>query len=161
MKVHNIITQQVWLKMTMRSMYSQDDAAPLQLPAKTTTTVSYHIIGTDMESKNVVVTVIHLPSKYRLRRLKNSCLHWLFGPNRINIWTDVLVFEKKENEPTRNYYQEIRSQATLVGGKKCSYHYAIFAGCNYNTVKVLVGGYVKSSLVEDLFELREVTVISL
>ena len=100
MKVHNIITQQVWLKMTMRSMYSQDDAAPLQLPAKTTTTVSYHIIGTQMESKNVVVTVIHLPSKYRLRRLKNSCLHWLFAPNRVNIWTDVLVFEKKENEPT-------------------------------------------------------------
>ena len=75
MKVNNIITQQVWLKMTMRSMYSQDDAAPLQLPAKTTTTVSYHTIGTHMESKNVVVTVIHLPSKYRLRRLKNSCLH--------------------------------------------------------------------------------------
>ena len=100
MKVHNIITQQVWLKMTMRSMYSQDDAALLQLPAKTTTTVSYHIIGTHMESKNVVVTVIHLPSKYRLRRPKNSCLHWLFAPNRVNIWTDVLVFEKKENEPT-------------------------------------------------------------
>lgn len=72
-----------------------------------------------------------------------------------------MAFEKKENEPTTDYYQEIRSQATLVGGNKCSYHFAIFAGCNNNTVKVVVGGYVKNSLVEDLFELWEVTVISL